>query len=60
MDDKKNIAERRNYIITTTEQAKEVTTEYLVENGIDLSVVSYGLPEINDRYHTWKGRVGMW
>ena len=54
MDDKKMVAERKNYAVTTTEQAKEITTKYLTENGIDLTVLSYGLPEINDRYHTWK------
>lgn len=50
---KRLVAEVRNYLVTTVAQAKEITTNWL--NDIDLSqVISFGLPEVDDRYHIWR------
>ncbi|NLZ54817.1 MAG: site-specific DNA-methyltransferase [Thermoanaerobacteraceae bacterium] len=51
---KKMVAERRNYSVHTTEDAKQIVTNYI--QGTDLSTyeIEFGLPEINDRYDIWK------
>ncbi|MBZ5541756.1 MAG: hypothetical protein LAN61_14660 [Acidobacteriia bacterium] len=44
------VAEKRNYLVTTVAQAKEIAISWLSE--IELSnVTSLGLPEVDDRYH---------
>lgn len=48
------VAERRNYVIKTTEEAKIIAKNYLID-VLDIKVdVTFGLPEVNDRYHVWK------
>ena len=54
MEEKKMVAERRNYAVTTTDEAKDIVSSYLSETNIDIQLIKFGLPEINDRYHTWK------
>lgn len=51
---KKMVAERRNYAIHTTEEAKQIVVGYLNETSISEYEIKFGLPEINDRYDIWK------
>lgn len=51
---KKMVAERRNYAIHTTEEAKQIVVSYLNETSISEYEIEFGLPEINDRYDIWK------
>lgn len=56
MKDRKSttVAERRNYLVTTSDEAKEIVSSYLFNNSISDKEILFGLPEINDRYHCWK------
>ena len=54
MEEKKLVAEKRNYAVKTVEEAKTIASGYLASSSVDVAGVSFGLPEINDRYHTWK------
>lgn len=47
------VSENRNYSVINTEQAKELTERYLANNEFDIRTISFGLPEIYDRYHIW-------
>lgn len=40
------------YLVKTVEQAKQIGDMYL--RTIRHGVVSFGLPEIDDRYHIWR------
>lgn len=53
-EEKKMVAERRNYSVHTTEDAKQIVANYLQETELSVSKIEFGLPEINDRYDTWK------
>lgn len=44
---------RNNYKITTVEQAKSVSKNYLKSIELD-KAIDFGLPEIDDRYHIWR------
>jgi DNA modification methylase len=48
-----NAAESRKYRVKAVEQAKNVSLEYLKSVELD-KVVTFGLPEIDDRYHYWR------
>ena len=50
MRTKKNVAV---YLVKTVEQAKKVGGVYLKTIHLD-TVISFGLPEIDDRYHIWR------
>jgi DNA modification methylase len=47
---KKSIA---HYLVKTVEQAKNVGGVYLQSIHLD-TVISFGLPEVDDRYHIWR------
>lgn len=47
------VAEERNYVVVNTEQAKEITSDYLLNQSFDMRDVTFGLPEIYDRYDIW-------
>lgn len=47
------VAEERNYSVINTEQAKRITCDYLNEQLFNMENVSFGLPEIYDRYNIW-------
>lgn len=47
------VSEQRNYTVLNTEQAKEITNQYLSEYLESMDGIGYGLPEIYDRYHIW-------
>jgi len=50
---KRLVAESRKYLVTTVAQAKQIAISWLEE--IELSnVISFGLPEVDDRYHIWR------
>lgn len=52
-DNKKTIAEQRNYQIVDVKSAKDVASVWL--NELDLTnAIDFGLPEIDDRYHVWR------
>jgi DNA modification methylase len=52
-ENKETVAEQRNYLVLSVQQAKEIAYEWLktvrLENAVD-----FGLPEIDDRYHIWR------
>ncbi len=45
------VSEDRRYSVINTEQAKKITIKYLLDSQIDMTDISFGLPEIYDRYH---------
>jgi DNA modification methylase len=47
------VSESRNYSVLTTEDAKTIAAVSLAENGLG-DGMSFGLPEIDDRYHVWR------
>lgn len=52
-NNKKLVAEKRSYLVTNVAQAKSITSGWLSE--LDLAtVISLGLPEVDDRYHIWR------
>ncbi len=59
------VSERRKYKVLNTQQAKGIAENHLKSIGFNAIAISYGLPEIDDRYHVWrvpvlreKGRIG--
>lgn len=54
MIDKTMVTEKRNYIVKTSDEAKNIAIEYLSKSNISTNIISFGLPEINDRYNIWK------
>ena len=50
---KNTVAEKRNYRVTTVAQAKRICSVWLDNIGLK-KVISFGLPEIDDRYHIWR------
>ncbi len=53
MSKKKLVSEKRNYLVITVAQAKEITKGWLKELEL-LKVINLGLPEVDDRYHSWR------
>ena len=49
----RTIAEQRGYAVKSTIEAKQVAINYLNEFEL-LKSISFGLPEIDDRYHIWR------
>jgi len=50
---KKLVAEKRNYLVTSVAQAKDITKGWLTDLEL-IKVVSLGLPEVDDRYNLWR------
>jgi DNA modification methylase len=50
---KRTVAQKRNYLVTTVAQAKEITTNWLTATDL-ARAVGLGLPEVDDRYHVWR------
>lgn len=47
------VAEKRGYSVKSTEDAKQIAAAWL--EAADLgNAVSFGLPEVDDRYHVWR------
>src|SRR5574341_329590 len=46
-------AEKRNYDVLNVQQAKEISQLYVKEMELQ-NVLSFGLPEVDDRYHIWR------
>ena len=62
---RKLISEKRKYTVINTQQAKEIAENHLESINFNLINISYGLPEIDDRYNVWrvpvlkdKGKIG--
>lgn len=51
---KKSISETRNYVVLNTKQAKKIAEDYLVSIDLDMLEVTFGLAEIDDRFHIWR------
>lgn len=50
---KDTVAEKRKYNVLNVEEARRVATAWL--ESFDLAdAVSFGLPEVDDRYHVWR------
>lgn len=47
------VAAQRNYRVLTVDEAKEVAAVWLAECELT-ELVTFGLPEIDDRYHVWR------
>lgn len=47
------VAEKRNYSVLNVKTAKEVAHVWLLNMKLE-KVVSFGLPEVDDRYHVWR------
>ena len=50
---KRLVAESRKYLVTSVAQAKQIAIGWLEEIEL-INVISFGLPEIDDRYHIWR------
>jgi DNA modification methylase len=48
------VSEIRKYGVLTTADARTIAAEKLKEWGFPVEVFSFGLPEIDDRYHVWR------
>lgn len=53
-EEKMMVAERHNYKVHTTEDAKQIVIDYLKNTELSEYEIDFGLPEINDRYNIWK------
>jgi DNA modification methylase len=49
----RTVAEKRQYAVLGVNDAKRVATEWLTKLQLQ-NAVSFGLPEIDDRYHVWR------
>lgn len=47
------VAERRRYGVLNVVQAKRIASRHLFDIGLE-SVTTFGLPEVDDRYHVWR------
>jgi DNA modification methylase len=52
-NDKKTVAEKRNYSVINVQSAKEVALAWLDEADL-AQATDFGLPEVDDRYHIWR------
>lgn len=50
---KKTVAERRGYRVQNTADAKRIAFSWLEDAALE-NAVSFGLPEVDDRYHVWR------
>ena len=50
---KQTVAKRRNYSVLDVQSAKQVALAWLQNMQLD-KVISFGLPEVDDRYHVWR------
>lgn len=51
---KKTVAELRKYIVVNVAGAKDIATMYLNNIEVNHGKFSFGLPEIDDRFHIWR------
>ncbi len=51
--DNKTVAEKRKYAVTNVQEAKEIALIWLKQVQLE-NAISFGLPEIDDRYHIWR------
>lgn len=50
---KTSVAEKRNYLIRNSNSARKIAHDLMKEYELD-NAVSFGLPEIDDRFHIWR------
>lgn len=53
VENNKTVAVKRNYSVLNVKSAKEVALLWLQKQQLE-NAVSFGLPEIDDRYHFWR------
>ncbi len=53
MAQKKTVAEKRNYAVVNVQAAKDIALIWLQSAALE-NAVTFGLPEIDDRYHIWR------
>lgn len=53
MEDKKTVAEQRNYAVVNVQAAREIASGWLRDAELE-NAVELGLPEVDDRYHIWR------
>ena len=53
MESNKMVSEQRNYKILTTDGAKEAVIDFFKSREFPLDGITFGLPEVHDRYDTW-------
>lgn len=51
---KTTVYQKRRYAVTTASQAKQIARYYLADAEIDDTLLDFGLPEVDDRYHIWR------
>lgn len=47
------VADRRQYMVKTSEEAKKIASDLMTEYELD-NAVTFGLPEVDDRSHIWR------
>jgi DNA modification methylase len=50
---KKTVSEQRNYFVLKVTDAKAIAYSWLEQVNLN-NVISFGLPEVDDRYHIWR------
>lgn len=53
MKKKETVADKRKYMVRSAGNAKQIASDLMVEYELE-KVVSFGLPEIDDRSHIWR------
>ena len=53
MSESQTVAERRRYAITSVKEARLISRQWLTEHELE-NAVTFGLPEVDDRYHVWR------
>jgi DNA modification methylase len=53
MNEKSTVAEKRKYRVLNVQDAKQVALVWLQQSRLE-NAVTFGLPEIDDRYHIWR------
>lgn len=51
---KKTVYEKRGYSVVSTKRAKEIAFENMNIEELASFEISFGLPEVDDRYHIWR------
>ena len=52
---KKLVSEARGYVVKTVAEAKVIALGYLrAIDGFDHDMSTFGLPEVDDRFHIWR------
>lgn len=53
INQKRTVAQKRNYAVTNVQDAKTIVMQWLLEARL-ANATDLGLPEVDDRYHIWR------